>query len=369
MRACSERRHKRCFSGFSMLQVVWKMGTGCGDGNEAQFFNFREVLWGALSWEELRLARWWNACRPVDRVWRTIRRCEVVVFYVSSRNGLQTTFLAFCVPCGRILRVLIDQNIVDVIIGEMMFHRNDTGWISRARLLTDFVTIVESSEEADDNGSIDMRLISVISSTSFWLRSTWPQDSHLTGKQCDCRNEGTTRLREHWWTLWVCLHSICSFYLCNEPAGHREATAQVLDIFCHAPHGNTHGDRVLWCPHLHLSWVHCAWLSPPVHPRLWQSCPWDYLQHFFQVNAHTLPALAHEDNWMLYGWREKDDGVTPRRDDAHPTCSKSRVHANLVRRSPARLAYAVVLSGHSRLILFIFDIACSIPSWPTELHF
>jgi hypothetical protein len=43
------------------------------------------------------------------------------------------------------LRVLIDKDIVDVISSEMMFHIEDMGGITRARLLESFVPTLDSS--------------------------------------------------------------------------------------------------------------------------------------------------------------------------------------------------------------------------------
>jgi hypothetical protein len=59
---------------------------------------------------------------------------------------------AFAAPCTPQLRVLIDKDIVDVIIGEMMFHPEDMDGTTRARLLESFVPTLDSSEDAADAG-------------------------------------------------------------------------------------------------------------------------------------------------------------------------------------------------------------------------
>ena len=55
---------------------------------------------------------------------------------------------AFGEPRSQPLRVLIDQDIVDTIIGDM-FHPEDMDGVSRTRLLTSSVSTPDSSEKAD----------------------------------------------------------------------------------------------------------------------------------------------------------------------------------------------------------------------------
>ena len=52
------------------------------------------------------------------------------------------------------LRALIDKDIVDIIIGDMMFHPEDMVGITRARLLASFVPTLDSSEDAADAGNV-----------------------------------------------------------------------------------------------------------------------------------------------------------------------------------------------------------------------
>ena len=47
------------------------------------------------------------------------------------------------------LRILIDQDIVNVIVGDMMFHPEDMNGVSRTRLLASSASTPHSSEKAD----------------------------------------------------------------------------------------------------------------------------------------------------------------------------------------------------------------------------
>lgn len=71
-------------------------------------------------------------------------------------------------PRSRPLHVLIDENIVDVIIGEMTFHSEDMGGISWARLLTSFEPTLDSSDEDSDNG-VTLYVINVSNRKQFLL--------------------------------------------------------------------------------------------------------------------------------------------------------------------------------------------------------
>jgi hypothetical protein len=61
---------------------------------------------------------------------------------------------AFAAPRTPQLRVLIDKDIVDVIIGEVTFHPEDVDGITRARLLEIFVPTLDSSKDAADAGDV-----------------------------------------------------------------------------------------------------------------------------------------------------------------------------------------------------------------------
>jgi hypothetical protein len=67
------------------------------------------------------------------------------------------------------LRVLIDKDIVDVIIGEMMFHPEDMDGITRARLLESFVPTLDSSEDGADAGDVSRYAITVTNTKQFQL--------------------------------------------------------------------------------------------------------------------------------------------------------------------------------------------------------
>jgi hypothetical protein len=65
--------------------------------------------------------------------------------------------------------VFIDKDIIDVIIGEMMFHPEDMERITRARLLESFVPTLDSSEDAADAGNVSRYAITVTNAKHFQL--------------------------------------------------------------------------------------------------------------------------------------------------------------------------------------------------------
>ena len=69
-------------------------------------------------------------------------------FDLGSSSGSQATMHAFAWPHTLPLRALIDKDIVDIIIGDMMFHPEDMVGITRSRLLASFVPTLYSSEDA-----------------------------------------------------------------------------------------------------------------------------------------------------------------------------------------------------------------------------
>jgi hypothetical protein len=76
---------------------------------------------------------------------------------------------AFAAPRTPQVSVLIDKDIVDVIIGEMMFHPEDMDGITRARLLESFVPTLDSSEDAADAGDVTQYAITVTNTKQFQL--------------------------------------------------------------------------------------------------------------------------------------------------------------------------------------------------------
>ncbi|CAK9204250.1 unnamed protein product [Sphagnum troendelagicum] len=80
--------------------------------------------------------------------WAEYRELEASVKKSFFDNGTvsssQTTMHAFVAPRTPQVSVLIDKDIVDVIIGEMMFHPEDMDGITRARLLESFVPTLDS---------------------------------------------------------------------------------------------------------------------------------------------------------------------------------------------------------------------------------
>jgi hypothetical protein len=91
------------------------------------------------------------------------------LFDISTISGSQTTMHAFSAPLTPQLRVLIDKDIVDAIIGEMMFHPEDMDGITRARLLEIFVPTLDSSEDAVDTGDVSRYAITVTNTKQFQL--------------------------------------------------------------------------------------------------------------------------------------------------------------------------------------------------------
>jgi hypothetical protein len=90
-------------------------------------------------------------------------------FDIGTISGSQKTMHAFVPPRTPQLRVLIDKDIVDVIIGEMMFQPEDMDGITRARLLESFVSTLDSSEDAADAGDVSRYAITGTSTKQFQL--------------------------------------------------------------------------------------------------------------------------------------------------------------------------------------------------------
>jgi hypothetical protein len=61
----------------------------------------------------------------------------------------------------------MDKEIVDVIIGEMLFHPEDMDGITRARLLESFVPTLDSSEDAAGASDVSRYAITVTTSSCF----------------------------------------------------------------------------------------------------------------------------------------------------------------------------------------------------------
>jgi hypothetical protein len=83
------------------------------------------------------------------------------LFDIGTIFGSQTTMHASAAPRTPQLRVLIDKDIVDVIIGEMMLRPDDKDGITRAHLLESFVPTLDSSEDAEDAGDVSRYAITV----------------------------------------------------------------------------------------------------------------------------------------------------------------------------------------------------------------
>jgi len=96
--------------------------------------------------------------------WAEYRELEASAKNLFFDNGTifgsQTTMHAFAAPCTPHVSVLIDKDIVNVIIGEMMFHLEDMDGITRAHLLESFVPTLDSSKDAANAGDVSRYAIS-----------------------------------------------------------------------------------------------------------------------------------------------------------------------------------------------------------------
>lgn len=90
-------------------------------------------------------------------------------FEIGSSSGSQTTMHAFAGPRSIPLRALVDKDIVDIIIGDMMFHPEDMDGTTRARLLSSFVPTLDSSEDAANASGISRYAIIVNNTKQFLL--------------------------------------------------------------------------------------------------------------------------------------------------------------------------------------------------------
>jgi hypothetical protein len=92
-------------------------------------------------------------------------------FDIGTISGSQTTMHAFAARTPPV-RVLIDKDIVDVIIGEMMFHPEDMDGTTRALLLESSVPSLDSSEGAADAGDVSRYAITVTNTNQFSVGCT-----------------------------------------------------------------------------------------------------------------------------------------------------------------------------------------------------
>ena len=69
---------------------------------------------------------------------------------------------AFSWSCSFPLRALIDKDVVDIIIGDMMFRPEYMVGITRDRLLASFVPTLDYSEDAADVGNVSWYSIIVV---------------------------------------------------------------------------------------------------------------------------------------------------------------------------------------------------------------
>jgi hypothetical protein len=91
------------------------------------------------------------------------------LFDIGTISGSQTAIHALAAPRTPQLRVPIDKDIVDVIIGEMLFHPEDMHGNTRDRLLESFVSTPDSSEDAADAGDVSRYAVTVTNTKQFQL--------------------------------------------------------------------------------------------------------------------------------------------------------------------------------------------------------
>ncbi len=112
--------------------------------------------------------------------WAEYRELEVSAkksfFDIGTISSSQTTMHAFAAPRTPQVNVLIDKDIVDVIIGEMMFHPEDMDGITWAHLLKSFVPTLDSSKDAVSATSVDTPSPSPTPSSFSWLYNIWLLD-------------------------------------------------------------------------------------------------------------------------------------------------------------------------------------------------
>ena len=97
-------------------------------------------------------------------------------FGICSSSISQATMHVFAGPHTLPLRALIDKDIVDIIIGDMMFHPEDMVGITRAHLLASFVPTLDSSEDAADAGNVSRYAIIVGNTKQFQLVAQYLAD-------------------------------------------------------------------------------------------------------------------------------------------------------------------------------------------------
>ena len=90
-------------------------------------------------------------------------------FEIGSSSGSQATLHAFSGPHSIPLRMLINKDIVDIIIGDMMFHPEDMDGVTRARLIAIFVPTLDSSEDAAESGDVSWYAIIISNTKQFQL--------------------------------------------------------------------------------------------------------------------------------------------------------------------------------------------------------
>ena len=91
------------------------------------------------------------------------------LFYIGSSSVSQATMHTFAGTHTLLLRALIDKDIVDIIIGNMMFHPEDMVGITRARILASFVPTLDYPEDAADAGNVSQYAIIVGNTKQFQL--------------------------------------------------------------------------------------------------------------------------------------------------------------------------------------------------------
>lgn len=90
-------------------------------------------------------------------------------FEIGHRSGSQATIDAFTGTRSLFLRTLIDKDIIDFVIGDMMFYLEDMNGTSRACLLSSILPIIDLSEVVADAGGISRYAVIAKNTKQFQL--------------------------------------------------------------------------------------------------------------------------------------------------------------------------------------------------------
>ena len=139
------------------------MGMKCGRSERVKYFKAPFCKENYVLHHTRMHSTQWAAYRELEP------SAKRTFFGIGTISGSQTTMHAFATPRTPQLHFLIDKDIVDVIIGEMMFHPKDMDGITQACLLKSFVPTLNSSEDAADASNVSWYAITIINPKQFQL--------------------------------------------------------------------------------------------------------------------------------------------------------------------------------------------------------